>query len=260
MMPGPQLYVGHLTQEGYHPRSDKHGKQLALLVLDDVLEACEPLRAAAARGRIVYALNFNVFVADPTSAEELPQRALKDLAWNIDLVLGPAARQQARLTQPSSGSIPEGVPERIWLALDSKGVMTEHGKARRNRQRDVTALSAVMHLFRPLVVVGATIPVNISRRFNSPLRSDITDHGEHIVQVVADTLAIFRAVRVVASRIGTGGIEGLGCFVVDYENTPGSKARLHLDPPAPQENDIIHYDQFVVDLASALMDRFGGEM
>lgn len=259
-MPGPQLYVDYLTKEGYHPRSNKHGERLAQLVLMDLLTACPQLAHAGASGKVIYAADFDVSVSDPAVTAGLPPKALEDLVWNIDLAVGPASAQQESLDKPMEGSIQAGVPERPWFVLDSKGVMTEHGKARRNRQRDVTALSAVMHLFYPNVVVGAVIPVNIARKFRSQLRDTITDHGQHVDQVVADTVAIFRAVRSVSSKVGPGGIDGLGCFVIDFDSMPGSVARLHLAPPAPQPDDAIYYDRFINDLASALTQRYGSAM
>jgi len=260
MMPGPQQYVDYLAKEGYHPRSNKHGAKLAQLVLADLLTACPELARAAASGRVVYATDFDVSVSDPALTAGLPPKALEDLVWNIDLAVGPASKRQRSLDNPTEVGIAEGAPEKPWFVLDAKGVMTEHGKARRNRQRDVTALSAVMHLFYPKVVVGAVIPVNIARKFRSQLRETITDHGEHIDQVVADTVAIFRAVRSVSSRVGSGGIDGLGCIVIDFDSMPVSVARLHLGPPAPQPDDAIYYDRFVNDLAAALTQRYGNEM
>ena len=260
MLSGPQSYAAFLTKERYHPRSNKHGDKLSHLVLADLISSCQPLRTAATQGKVVYSLNFDVLVADPAVVSGLSPDLLKDLGWNIDLVLGPPKAQQGQIVQAQPGAVQEAEPDEIWMVLDAKGVMTEHGKARRNRQRDVTALSAVMHLFHPSVVVGAVIPVNIARRFKSPLVDDVTDHGDNIGQVVADTLAIFRAVREVAPRLATGGIEGLGCFVVDFENTPGFIASLHSGPPAPKAGDVIHYDHFITDLATALVRRCGDKM
>ncbi len=263
MLAGPQLYADHLTKERYHPRSNKHGIRLAQLVLNDLLATCQPMREAAARGKIVYASNYDVFFSDPSVTAGVPQEVIEDLAWNIDLVIGPVGNTQSQLFPLKPGVIEKGNPKTIWMALDAKGVMTEHGKARRNRQRDATALSAVMHLFHPSVVVGATIPINIARKFKSPTKKKskgITDHGPNIGKVVSDTLAVFRAVRAVADRIRPDGIEALGCFVVDYQNVRGSKASVVVAPPAPQPGDIIHYDRFVDDLATSLIQRFGSQM
>jgi hypothetical protein len=185
----------------------------------------------------------------------------------MDLVIGPPGdepppvlRRKRRRKEEEAHLITPDVmkrdtPRDVWLVVDAKGVMTEHGKARRNRQRDITALWTVMKTFMPNVVVGAVIPINIARLFRSPLRSAVTDHGANIERIVATTLGIFRAVRK-TSRDGRG-IDGLGCFVVDFDNMGQSSARYVEEPPAPQPGDVIHYDNFVRDLVTAVSSRFG---
>lgn len=252
--------MDYLGAEGYHPRSNKHGERLSQLVLFDLLSTCPDLAHAASKGRVVYATDFDVYLADPAAAEGLPPGAMEALGWNIDLVVGPPSTHHESIDGPAVGTIQAGTPATPWFVLDAKGVMTEHGKARRNRQRDAIVLSAVMHLFHPKVVVLAVIPVNIARKFTSPLRDGTTDHGPHIDKVVRDTVAIFRAVRSISGRVGPGGIDGLGCFVVDYENVPGTPATLWQTPPAPPQGDIIHYDRFIADLSATLTQRFGAEM
>jgi hypothetical protein len=183
----------------------------------------------------------------------------------MDLVVGPPEAASTVRRRPPTGRddlIPAGamaraVPSEVWLVVDAKGVMTEHGKARRNRQRDVTALWTVMKAFMPNVVVGAIVPINIAARFWSPLRGEgnVTEHV-NIERLVSDTLGVFRAVRL-TSRTGRG-IDALGCFVVDFDNIgTKSRAKLVTSPPAPAPDDPIHYDNFVKDLASQLVERFG---
>lgn len=146
-------------------------------------------------------------MADKSVAETLPEDARKDLAWNMDLVIGPPGDEPPPVLRRKSKKVDEeahlispgvmnrGTPRDVWLVVDAKGVMTEHGKARHNRQRDITALWTVMKTFMPKVIVGAVIPVNVASRFKSPLRQGITDHGVNIQRTVANTLGIFRAVR-----------------------------------------------------------------
>jgi hypothetical protein len=266
-MKGPIRYVEHLTRVGYHPRSSKHGDFLSQSLVLDLLDASHQLRSAAARGKVVFTANHAIEVADKSVAETLPEEARKDLAWNMDLVIGPSGDEPPVLLRRKSKKKEEevhlitpdvmkrGTPRDVWLVVDAKGVMTEHGKARRNRQRDVTALWTVMKTFMPNVVVGAVIPINVARQFRSPLRTTLTDHGTNIERTVSNTLGIFRAVRN-TSREGRG-IDGLGCFVVDFDNITGSKARYIEQAPAPQPEDVIHYDNFVRDLVNAVTTRFG---
>lgn len=266
-MKGPIRYAEHLTRERYHPRSSKHGDFLSQALVLDLLDCSPELRSAAARGKLVFAANHAIEVADKSVAETLPDEARKDLSWNMDLVIGPpgdepqlVVRRKNRKTEEEAYLITpdvmqRGAPREVWLVVDAKGVMTEHGKARRNRQRDITALWTVMKTFMPNVVVGAVIPINVARQFKSPLRTRVTDHGANIERTVANTLGIFRAVRK-TSRNGRG-IDGLGCFVVDFDNLGHSKARYVDEPPAPQPDDAIHYDNFVRDLVTAVTSRFG---
>lgn len=264
-MNGPKLYVDHLSKEGYHPRSSKHGDFLAMAVLLDLVEFSPKIRAAGAAGDLVFAQNYVIKVADDSVAQELSDAARNDLSWNIDLAVGPPAERAVHATRMrndpaqlvSPSVMRRGTPREVWLVLDAKGVMTEHGKARRNRQRDLTALWTVMKTFLPSVVVGAVIPINISARFKSPLRTAATTHS-NISQLVAETLGIFRAVR---QTSGTGrGIDGLGCFVVDFDNLPGTKARYIERPPAPQLGDVIHYANMIRGLCAALEKRLSAPL
>lgn len=260
---GPDGYAAHLTKERYHPRSSKHGDCLSQLVLRDLLDHCPELRQGAISGRIAFSLNYPVQVADATLAAELSAEAREELAWTIDLVLGPpktlpkghiVRKPKHLLLEPTS--IRYAPVAEVWMMLDAKGVMTEHGKARRNRQRDLTALWAVMHTFYPSAVVGAVVPVNIARQFKSPLRTEVSLHSD-VKRVVDETLRIFRAVRRAPPSIGGAGLEALGCFVVDFDNIGASKARILREPPAPPADDRISYERLIHDLCTALLTRFG---
>jgi len=115
----------YLEANNYHPRSSKHGDALCRFLLIDLLASCDAFRAAAERERIVFRTNFTI---DPLSADR----------WNADLVVGPPTQPPLpRATRV--GPIAEGDPHEIWMAIDAKTIMTEHGKARRNRQRDLNS-------------------------------------------------------------------------------------------------------------------------
>jgi len=259
---GPQRYVEHLSRLGYHPRSNKHGDFLAQAVLLDLLASWPRIGQEAADGHLVFKQNHDVTMAGPELAEALPPEARNDMSWNIDLAVGPPAGLQPRSRKGKDGPgligadmMQEGVPGEVWLVLDAKGVMTEHGKARRNRQRDLTALWTVMKTFLPEVVVGGVVPINVAHEFRSPLRDEVTAHV-NIEKLVTDTLAVFRAVRH-ASGAGGQGIDGLGCFVVDFTNREGARAKLVEDSPAPKPGDSIHYETMIKGLGQALVNRFG---
>lgn len=128
-MPLPSHFLAHLRSAPYHPRSDKHGKALAEAIVTDLMASCRPLARAAQSGRAVWSLNFNLTYGTAT--------------WNTDLVIGapppgtepPARGEPIRQTPPSS----------VQIAVEIKGVMTEHRKAIKNRKRDLESHHTHVH-------------------------------------------------------------------------------------------------------------------
>ena len=66
-------------------------------------------------------------------------------------------------------SITFAPPVIIQIAIELKGVMTEHGKARRNRLRDFGAFLGHAHRYDPKAVVAAFLAVNSADWFYSQL-------------------------------------------------------------------------------------------
>lgn len=226
-----------LDESGYHPRSNKHGKALCDYFLDDILYCSDPLREAAKNGDIVHETDYTV--------------GSGAFRWTVDLVLGPPVSKPLFV---SVKGIEAGEPKEIWLAIDAKSVMTEHGKARRNRQRDLNSLASSVKHYYPNCVVGGIVPVNISERFKSPLREGITHH-RNIRELVKGTIQIFREIPR-ADVKGGGGIEAVSVIVVDHTNIPGDRTRLVTSYPAPQEGDISHYQEFLRLIKEALEQRY----
>lgn len=229
-----------LEKNGYHPRSDKHGKALCDYFLDDLLYECEPLRKASKSGEVVYDTDYTV--GEGTA-----------LKWTIDLVIGTPVSKP--LLAQERG-IARGVPNEILLAIDAKSVMTEHGKARRNRQRDINSLWQIMKHHYPNSVTGGILLVNIADTFKSPLRDkdDITTH-RNVARLVEGTIQLFREVDR-SKPEGNGGIEAIGVIVVDHTNLPNNQTRFVTDSPAPREGDIVHYRKFIRLIAEALELRY----
>lgn len=235
-MSAPQRFVDYLTTDQYHPRSSKHGNKLNELLLRDLLDTCDAFRTAAKSGKIVYKSNYSVGKGSPTS-------------WNLDLVVGPPASSQKILT----GELSEGDPSEIWIGIDQKTVMTEHGKARRNRGRDLDALQDTLHRKNPKTVVGALMVVNIADRFQSPLRKgEVTTH-KNIERLVKETIDIYRGLP--RSSAGGVGLEALGVIVVSHTNLK-DKSKVAVDDPAPQPGDALHYGTFLEDICQAFRTRF----
>ncbi len=238
MSAAPEHYVQHLSAEGYHPRSDRHSNELCLFVLGDLLERCPVLSQQAAAGEVVYSINHTIH-AGATQ-------------WNVDLVIGPPAQVQEP-GLPASGIL-EGIPATVRLACEIKSIMTEHGKARKNRLRDFDSLHHYVHRSENRAIAAALLVLNVASRFKSPLRDEITEHGG-IVGLCKETVTLFKSLPF-RSNLEDEGLEANGMILVGYENLPGSKAELWDRDPAPRPGDPAHYDSFIRTICNRYMERW----
>jgi len=228
---GDERIAGWLQKNDYHPRSPKHGSASCQFFLDDLLYERDAVREAAASGEIVYQEDYTVGSGDSK--------------WNTDLVVGPPA-DDIQDELDDGRDIVTAEPDEIWVAIDAKSVMTEHGKARRNRQRDINSFADIMHSHYPGAVTGGLLLINMADRFKSPLRDedDITGH-DRIEELVAETVDIFRDIDRAQGEVSPN-VDGVGCVVVDHTNMrDGKKTELVTSPPAPQPGDIVHYRDFL---------------
>jgi hypothetical protein len=241
---GDERIAAWLRENEYHPRSPKHGSASCLYLLDDLLYESEAFAEAAKDGELVYQEDYTV--------GEGPSR------WNTDLVVGPPGGiDDSEVSPDDDRPIAEAEPQRIWLAIDAKSVMTEHGKARRNRQRDINSFADIMHRHHPGAVSGGLLLVNTAKRFRSPLRDegDVTEH-ENIDRLVEQTIEIFEDIDRANGEISPN-VDGVACVVVDHTNTDdGHETQLASEPPAPQLGTITNYREFLGILIGVLEDRF----
>lgn len=251
-MNGPQVFLEHLRNNNYHPRSDAHSNALCLGILSDLIENCPSMKQQAAAGEIVYQLNHTVTVSYQK--------------WNIDLAIGPPAGAP-RVIDPSV-PIQRETPAAVELAIEAKGVMTEHGKARHNRLRDLHAFHSHAHLYNSRVVAGAVVVVNISENYWSPTRpaSEITTH-HNIQRLGAETVDLFRNIPLRNSEADGPGLEAACVLVVDHDNLSANPdlpptapdpriSQLIIKPPAPQVGDPLHYASFIYRLCQAFKERW----
>lgn len=239
---GDERIVDWLAEHDYHPRSNKHGSASCLYLLDDLLAISETFRTRAQAGDIVYAEDYTVGSGDSK--------------WNVDLVVGPPT-EDIETAADGERPIIEAEPDEIWLAIDAKSVMTEHGKARRNRQRDINSFADIMHQHYPGAVTGGVLLINMADRFKSPLRDegDITDH-DRIDELVDGTVDLFRDIERAQGEVSPN-VDGVGCVVVEHTNMDdGHGTRLVTEPPAPQPGDIVHYRTFIEIILDTLENRW----
>lgn len=241
---GDERIAEWLEENGYHPRSPAHGSASCMYFLDDFLHESDAFAEAARNGEIVYQEDYTV--------GQGPSR------WNTDLVVGPPADDVEFQTElADERAIQEGEPAEVWLAIDAKSVMTEHGKARRNRQRDINSFADIMHRHHPGAVTGGILLINMAERFKSPLRDedDVTEH-DRIERLVEETVDIFRDIDRADGEISPN-VDGVGCIVVDHTNMDdGHETLLVTEPPAPQPGEIVHYEDFLHIMIDTLEGRF----
>lgn len=227
----------------YHPRSDTHGGAQCRYFVDDLLYESEAIREAAIAGELVFQEDFVVGEGG--------------LSWNTDLVIGPPDGG-IQVPLDSKRDMAQGDPAEIYLSTDAKSIMTEHQKARRNRQRDINSFADIMHHHHEKALTSGILLVNLAPRFDSPLRDvdDITDH-RHIDRIVEEIIEMFDSINRSEGEISAN-LDGAGVVVVDHTNLVGDvgETRLVTDPPAPQEGDRVHYRTFVSQMAEWFEARF----
>ncbi len=238
-MTAGERFAEWLTRERYHPRSSKHGDALCKFLVEDLLSSCQTMAQMAQVGRLVFKLNYTI------NHESTVQ-------WNTDLVMGPPIRESMSI-KPGPLGIAEAQPSEIWVAIDAKTIMTEHGKARRNRQRDLNALQDLLHRRQPCPVVAGLIAINMAQRFRSPLRSEVTEH-KNIQRLVQETLDIFRGLPR-ATEAGAQGLDAMGAIVLSFTNIGSESCSLLHSTPAPPPGDSVHYESLLRDLCGAFISR-----
>jgi hypothetical protein len=149
-------FVQYLIEHNYHPRSSRHSDFLSLLIIRDLIDRCPLIRAKAALGEIVAKLHHHQMVGTDD--------------WQIDIAIGtcagnpvpPTSAAELLGSENTSALTPAPImfapPVIIQIAIELKGVMTEHGKARRNRLRDFGAFLGHAHRYDPKLLSPLSWP------------------------------------------------------------------------------------------------------
>ena len=227
----------------YHPRSDSHGGAQCRYFVDDLLYESDAIREAAAAGELVYQEDYEVGEGG--------------LSWNTDLVIGPPA-DSVEVSLDGDREMALADPAEIYLAADAKSIMTEHQKARRNRQRDINSFADIMHHHHEKALTAGILLVNLAEQFDSPLRDpdDVTDHV-HIERIVGEIIEMFDSINRSEGEISAN-LDGAGVVVVRHSNLIDDigDTELVTEPPAPQPGDRIHYRTLVQQMADWMETRF----
>ena len=232
----------------YHPRSDEHSKILCQYVLEDIVEACEPLRRQALRGEICYDLNHVVYRLDGT------QKVLDLVIGQPERVLSGTGIRRATVVTPG-----------IRIALEAKACMTKHTAAKpRLRDELVGSMQSAVGA-SPHAVVGGLVVVNTASTFISP-----TDQSDPIA---IDTSGLRRrkhkqphdasAVIDMLERLPLRqeppavGFDSVGIIVVSHDNeVPEPRVELITGAPSPPVASPRSYRSFIIDVANKYQRRF----
>jgi hypothetical protein len=182
-----------------------------LVIVRDLLATCPLLAQRAASGELVAKLRHHQQVGHND--------------WVIDIALGtPAGAPQI----PDPGELIRLTsPALIQIAIELKSIWTEHGKARKNRLRDFNAFYSYARQYNPKTIAAAFLVVNASELFLSPLnlvtsnRNPITRHrqkAKSTLQLVKETIGIFRSIHLRNSVSEPDGLEALGVIVIEHDN------------------------------------------
>lgn len=230
-------------------------------VLRDLLDTHPKILQAGRKRELVYEIDMTISIGQPQDMVGDESLRYDQLSWNIDLAVGPPPEDlDPRAPEKFGGElIPETdmlriAPETLFLVADMKGIMSSIPNNRRNRQRDLVALSSMVHDLYPFCVVGGLLPINISPVWRGKSTHQVT---KTIDDIVEETLGIFRAYRSGKNEGSTWRIDALTLFPIVFDGESHEDVRLHQGPPAPGEGDSLFYAQFIEDMGYLILGRFG---
>ncbi len=258
-MPIDQNFVQWLTGSGYHPRSPTgHSDFLSHEIIEDLLASCPLLAQRALAGSVVVKLHHSQQVGFAK--------------WDIDIAFGTCAG--APQAPPPGERIRFTNPAVIQIGIELKSIMTEHGKARKNRYRDFEAFHNHGHLYSPNTITAAFLAVNASHCFASQLnegkqnRTPITYHGATLADARTTARAaidLFRAIPLRNTPTDAGGLEAIGVIAVEHDNilslkNPTPYVHLHqptqVSPISLRVGDPLHYSTMLQRICSQYGQRF----
>lgn len=258
-------FAAYLAAKGYDPRSSRHSDFQSAIIIRDLIARCPLIAARAASGQIVAKLRHTQMVAGDD--------------WVIDIAIGTCAGSPV---PPPTAPITMSEPVIIQIAIELKGILTEHGKARRNRLRDFNAFHGHGHTYDPRTVVAAFLVVNSADCFYSPLnlgkdvlpgrarRPELTVHKtpkKSARQLATESIDLFRTIHLRHSPNDQQGLEALGVVVIEHDNInyhpdPPKYAATQKptqaapSPPALPAGDPLSYESMLQRICTAYTQRF----
>ncbi len=257
-------FATYLAEKGYDPRSSRHSNFLSEIIVSDLVNNCPLIAERSASGEIVASLRHHQQIGQDD--------------WVIDIAIGTCAGVPVPpgTTSLALGLIRMAPPVIIQIAIELKSVITEHGKARRNRLRDFGAFHGHGHTYAPRTVVAAFLVINSSDIFYSPLnlgkinRSELNSHVSNrrsARQLAKKSIDLFRTIHLRHSETDGPGLEALGVIVIEHDNLnyhPDPEKYRHLrkpthvapTPPSLSVGDPLSYESMIQRICAHYTHRF----
>ena len=266
----------------YHSQSDRHSKITCWSIMFDLLNQCSLVRQHVAAAKVGFGINLtlrdfqtrrkkdlDLVIATPSPSEELkpargklikrPIATFADLADEYEVRL--AAKERAQLASlPPLYRVPVGS---VFVALETKAVMTEHIKALPRLHDELDSSHLTVHGHADHSVAAALVVINFARTFISPKRNqfDIAKR-EPVINEHNQPNATQRTIEKVVeirrrNRPAEQGFDAVGIMLVDLKND-GSPCRIVTSPPAPQAGDPLHYSAMIERICSQYHAKFQG--
>ncbi|MCA1838804.1 MAG: hypothetical protein ABR507_05925 [Actinomycetota bacterium] len=209
-------------------------------IAEDLVRHCPRIASDAALGELVWQFNYDLIYGHTT--------------WNTDLAIGPPP-PQTEIPEPGPLGMAKANPSTVRIAVEIKGVMTEHRKAIKNRKRDLEAHHAHVHNYDSSTIAGGVIVINASPTFLSPLRGGALTTHRNPADLVTHCV---NEVGNISATGGTNqvGLDAVAALVVDMSNVERNQASFLIAPPAPQVGHPAHWDSFIQRICNAYVTRF----
>ncbi|MEU8622059.1 hypothetical protein [Streptomyces sp. NPDC048623] len=251
----------------YHGRSDRHGQLICWGILFDLMLTSDLLRHHVESGKVVFGINhtlrsfspekkkrLDLVLCRPKAGAPAPRRP-QTLSTLVDKHGIELTFRQQRLLD-SLPEITEGPVGSVLVALEAKACMTEHIKALPRLYDELNSSHQIVHGHSSQALSIGFFMVNAAEEFYSPTNLANPGPNKH-----RQPHALRRAVAQVAdlprrSHHSSQGFDGLGIVVVDMVNDGVSPCQLVTAPPAPAEDDVLHYDSMVQRMAHEYDTRF----
>lgn len=176
----------------------------------------------------------------------------------IDLVLGQPGKHSAVFD--SIVGMYAGMPETVRMVGRYTSIMTEHGKAQRNRAEDFNRFAdKATRTYKTTAVRFGVCPVNAANAYYSHTAHGFNDHRNGSAKA-ARAIDILRTEVPLRTQPGSGGLDAMWTPVVVTNNVERDDERIVEWPrhyPQPADGAPLSFGWFIDTIATAYADRFG---